>query len=92
MVAHGLVLKKDRSLRLAEANKFCRDTSSLVHQLVKAVLPVRAGLPKDDRTGVDASIESLSSLTNAFTVAFHVELLNMRWESDQCLRIRQDGS
>jgi hypothetical protein len=92
MVAHGLVFKINRSLRLAEANKFCRDKSSLVHQLIKAVLPVRAGLSKDDRTGVDSSIESLSSLTNAFTVTFHVKLLDMRWESDQCLRIRQDGS
>jgi hypothetical protein len=63
-----------------------------MNQLVIGMLPVRAGLPKDDRTGVDASIESLSSLIYAFTVAFHVELLDMRWESDQCLRIRQDGS
>jgi hypothetical protein len=87
------VVIAQRIERLSERDEIERDQPrALMDELVEAVLPVRAGLSKDDRTGVDSSIESLSSLTNAFTVTFHVKLLDMRWESDQCLTIRQDGS
>ena len=92
MVGNDLVAIVDRSLGRSEADKLCRDSSALVHQLIEAVLAICSGLAENDRTSVHSIVEPGSILAASLTIALHVKLLNVGRESQQGLAVRQDRS
>lgn len=94
-VRHELVVVRDDfcciihgRLRSCKANELSRNSSALMHELVEAVLTVSARLTKDDGTGVDTSIKPHAILGTRLSIAFHVELLDVRREPQQGLAVR----
>jgi hypothetical protein len=81
VVAYSLVIEVHWSLRFAETNKLRRKHSSLLHLLVEAVLKVGARLTEYDRASKNTLIKPNTVPGNTLSVAFHIELLDMRWES-----------
>lgn len=77
-------------LRLGEADEFSGDHSTLVHQLIETVLAISAWFSENNGTSMVR--ESLSLQSDSFTVGFHIKLLNVGWESQQCLAIWQQSS
>lgn len=92
MICDNFISKVDVGLRLGESNELRRDDSALMHQLVEAVLAIGPWFTKDDWTCLDAWSISHSSLGHAFSITFHIQLLDMSGESNEGLAIRQDCS
>jgi len=63
-----------------------------VHQLVEAMLPICSRLPKDDRASLHSVVQACPIDAATLTIALHVKLLDMSWESEQCLTVRKDSS
>ena len=76
-----------RCLRSSEANKLGSNSPALVHKLVEAVLSIGSWLTKNDRSGVHTSIKPGTILGARLSVAFHIELLDVRWEPQQGLAV-----
>lgn len=74
-----------------KADKFSGDGAALMHQLVETVLAVGAWLTEDDRASVHARCESLAFKSDTLSIAFHIKLLNMSWESEECLAVWQES-
>ena len=96
-VGHELIMVRDDlrivinwRLRFCEANELSCDRAALVHQLVEAMLSISAWLSKDYWSSVDISIETSSIFSARLAVALHIELLDVSWESQQGLAVRQD--
>ena len=96
-VGHQLVVTADHfsrvvhvDLRLRVSDKLGRNNTTLMHQLIEGMLAIRARLSKDNRPGWDGKRHSSDSHTLA--VAFHVKLLNVRWETQEGLAVREDGA
>ena len=81
MARYSLTHIVHRGLGLSETNKLSSNNSTLVHQLVKAVLAIRAGLSENDGTGVHSSVKSETVLGYCFAVTFHIKLLDVGRES-----------
>lgn len=56
------------NLRLCESNELSSDNAALVHQLVKAVLAIRAGFSEDDGARFDTSREPRAVNSHALSV------------------------
>lgn len=87
-IRHELVMVGDHltcivhgSLRLGEANELGGDHTSLVHQLVEAMLTICARFSQDDGSCLDARIKTQARFRASLAIALHVELLNVGWES-----------
>ena len=85
MGGHRLPLESYRCLRASEANELCGNHSTLVHQLVEAVLAVGSRLSEDYRSRLGSQSGALQ--TNCLPVALHVELLNVCGEPEQGLTV-----
>ena len=79
-----------RGLRLSETNELGCDSTTLMHQLVEAMLAIRSGFSQDDRSGVNAFIKADTSLADSLSIALHIELLNVGREAKQSLAIGED--
>ena len=80
----------NRIMRGRRCNEITRNKSGpLVDQLVKSVLTVGAGLSPDDGTGL--VIHWLTVAVNAFSVGFHITLLEVSWETVEVLLVVQNG-
>lgn len=92
MIGNSVSWNSGWSLRLSEANELSWNNSALMHQLVKTVLAIGSWFSKYNRTSVDTCIESCSILSDSFTVALHIKLLDMRWKFKQRLAIGKNGT
>ena len=92
VVAHDFVVGVDRSLGLRKSDELGCDHTPLMHQLVEAVLAVSPWLAENDRARVDTLVETNAVLRARLAVALHVELLDVRWEAQECLAVRQNGA
>lgn len=75
----------DRGLRFGEPDKFGLHFASLMHQLVKTVLSVGSRFAQNDWTSLDAGSQANTLSRDSFPIAFHVELLDVGWETKQSL-------
>lgn len=75
--ADGLTGEHDGCLRLGEADELRRNHAALVHQLVEAVLAIRAGLTENQRTSFNIFVKSGALESDSLSIAFHVELLDV---------------
>ena len=89
MIGNNFVIFADRILGLGETDELSCDFSTLMHQLIETVLSVRPWFTENDWAGFDSWVQTDASLRHSFTIAFHLKLLDMRWESQQCLAVRQ---
>jgi len=80
----------ERVLTFHACQKVARDElGALMDELVEGVLSVGAGLPPNDRSrGVE---QRFARAADAFAVAFHIALLEVRREMFQILFVGQDG-
>ena len=92
MIRDWLTFNAYRILRFSEADELCGDDPSLMHQLVETVLSVRSWLTKDDWACFDSWSKAYSLTSHSFSIAFHVELLNVGWKFKQSLTVRKNGS
>jgi hypothetical protein len=79
-------------LGFTETNELGCNHSALVHELVETMLSICARLSKHNWACVNPSIKSCSTFVHTLAIALHVELLNVGWESNQRLTVRQDGA
>ena len=90
MVGNRLTVHIDRSLTLTETNEIGRYDPPLMHELVERMLPVGAGLAKVDLTGLEGQGRTINR--HALAVGFHIDLLDVRREALEGLRVRQKGT
>jgi len=92
MVGDGFRCVIHGHLRRCVANEFSGNRPALMHQLVEAVLAIGTWLTKDDRTSMDTSIEPCAILCARLSITLHIELLNMGWEPEQGLAVRENST
>ena len=92
MIANRLSLHRDWSLGFCITNKFSWNHTSLMHELIKTVLSVCTRLTKYNWSCINPFWISYSISCHSFTVAFHITLLNMGWESKESLTIWKNSS
>lgn len=92
MIGDRFAIELDGSLGFSKANEFRRDDSTLMHELIEAMLSIRARLTKDDRTSIDTFRVSDSVDRHPFAIAFHVDLLDVSREPVERLTVREDCS
>ena len=63
-----------------------------MHELIETVLTVSTWFSENDWADINSFIVSDSIFGYGFTIAFHVTLLDMSWESQKSLAIWEDGS
>ena len=61
-----------------------------MHQLVKAVLTICSWFTYDNGTSLDSRVKSSAIFRASFSITFHIELLNVSWEPQKSLTIRED--
>ena len=76
MIWNWLIFQKNFLLRFAKADKLARGNPALMQILIKTVLAISARFPKIDNSGLLLKCVSINS--NSFSIAFHINLLNMR--------------
>ena len=80
----------NRIVALGGRNKIAGNQSrALVNELIKCVLPIRAGFAPND--GTRFVIDMVAVSVHGFAVAFHVCLLKISGETMQILVVGQNG-
>lgn len=90
MVAYWIVDDWIRLLRFCETNELNRSDAALMKKLEEAMLSIRAGLSEVYHCCL--IVDHFSLRIHSLTVAFHVQLLNVRSKFAQSLTVRDDGS
>ena len=90
VVRYRLSVEVQGEVASARANEVARDDAALVNELVKTVLAVRTRFTKVYFSCVKWERNPIHR--DPLAIAFHVDLLNVRWKAQQRLRIRQQGT
>ena len=72
MIRHRLAINLDWVLGPRVPDELSRDYPALVHQLVETVLPIGAGLTKDDGASLDAWTQANTVTCDTLAIAFHI--------------------
>lgn len=92
MVGDRFSLHHHWSLRFGISDELSRDYPTLMHQLVKTVLTICSWLAKNDWSCVNSLGISDSMSSHSFTIALHVTLLDVGWESQKSLAVWENGT
>src|SRR5579885_3557816 len=85
-----VMVMSERIQRLAEADKVAgNELCSLVNQLVKSVLPVRARLSPDNRPSL--VVDTIAFQRHMLAIAFHVQLLEIRTQPAKVVIVGQNS-
>lgn len=63
-----------------------------MHKLIETVLSIGSWLSEDDGSAVDTLVKWNTLSGDNLTIALHITLLDVRWESQESLAIWEDGS
>src|SRR6516165_1388351 len=84
-------MRTDRIQGFSKANKVARNQASpLMDELIKGMLTVCSGLAPVNRPGLLCN--SFAIECNVLSVAFHGQLLEIRWEALEILFVRHDAN
>ena len=90
MTADGLAFDFVGLLGFCEPDELNWDCSALMSKLEETMLTVSSRLPKVDNSRLVGDL--FPFCVDALSVAFHIELLNMRSEFAKSLTVGNDGS
>lgn len=89
MTAYGLAFDFEGLLGFCEPDELDWDCSALMQKLEETMLAVSSRFAKVDNGRLVCDL--LAFCINTFSVAFHIELLNMRGEFAKSLTVGNDG-
>jgi len=91
VIRHWLTFHIYWRLRLGVSDKLSWNSATLMHQLVETVLSVGSWLTENYWATVDTLCISDTVPRHSLSIAFHITLLDMSWESKKSLAIRKNG-